>query len=292
LRPFKAWAVRFLRRLQARGRFALARFEGPNGSRAAPKAAPGNALVSVETDGKETGGLPPQDGQPMELVYRIAHELKAPLTAIIYSSELLGILERLDASPDAHKEALIRNIGSNASRVNRRISELLDFLRVRQGDLELQTRPLAIGPVVTEVASHLGGLFDSKGQSLELDLPDSLPPVQADRDRLQRILSNLLENANELSPDNSSITVTARQVGQTIVVEVKDSAPAITEDDTRRLFDLCYTGEGANGRQPLPELGPSLAILKQLVELHHGEIWVESEIGKGNTFAFSLPVLP
>lgn len=296
MRPLKGWILDLLRgwslELYQRLDAAAAR-QGE--ARVAEKAPTESAHVpSLALDRaveRDLGESQPQDGQPTELLYHIAHEIKAPLTAIIYSSELLGILERLDSSPDTHKEALIQNISSNAWKVNRRVTQVLDFMKARNGDLKLEPQSLEIGPVITDVASQLLVLFSTKGQSLNLEVPDSLPMIRADKARLEQVLSNLLENANELSPDETNVTVTARKVGKRIVVEVRDSGPAITDGNTGKLFDLCHAGDDTNGRQPLPPLDPGLAISKRLVELHHGEIWVESEPGKGNTFAFSLPAL-
>ena len=270
-----------------------------NGSRRSVPVATEPTKLSVTESGRDNllrlertvpNVLQGRDGSGNELLYGIAHELKAPLTAIIFSTELLSILERLDASPDGHKESLIQNIAANARRVNRRISDLVDFMRAQSGDLELEPGSVEIGPVISEVASELLILFNRKGQALRVEVPDGLPKVRADRARLEQVLSNLLENANEMSPDGSNVVVTVREVGKRVVVEVRDSAPAIVEGETGRLFDLSYHGDGKNGRQLFPSLGPGLAISKQLVELHEGEIWVESEVGTGNTFAFSLPM--
>jgi len=225
----------------------------------------------------------------IDLVHTIAHELKAPLTAIVFSSELLGVLELLESSPDKHKEALIQNIASNARKVDRRITELLDYLNMQSGSMKLELDTLELRSVLDDAVSQLTPAFIKKAQSLKLDLPEALPAVRANKNRLQLVVTNLLENACEVSPEQAEITLRARAIGRKAVLEVIDAGPAMTEEETGRLFDLCYDGNRRLGRQGIASLGPGLAISKQLMELQHGEIWVESEVGKGNTFAVSIP---
>ena len=245
----------------------------------------------VEISASDGLQMPEEYDRTAEAFSRVAHELKAPLTAIIFSAELLGMLQLLDTSRDSHKEALIQNISDNASKVNRRITDLLDFIKARNGGLELEPRSIEIGPLISQAVSHSVVLFSKKRQSLKLDVPDSLPKVRADGARLQQVLGNLLEHASETSPDDSSITVSARRVGTGVVVEVKDSAPAISEWLKAKLFDPGYCGDGANGGHGFPALGPGLALSKRLVELHQGEIWVSSGGGNGNILAYSVPAL-
>ena len=174
--------------------------------------------------------------------------------------------------------------------MDRRITELLDFARMQTGVSNLKPQRLEIGPVLTEVASQLGILFSNKEQSLEVEVPDCLPEVKADKAKLDQILVNLLANANKFSPSGSRITLRATVVDCRVVVQVEDSAPALAEEERDKVFDPYYRGEDADRRERLPGLGLGLAISKQLVELHQGEIWVDSKPGQGNTFAFSLPV--
>ena len=115
--------------------------------------------------------------------------------------------------------------------------------------------------------------------------------MKGERTKLDEVLTNLLSNANKFSPKGSNITLRAKEIDNRVIVEVEDSAPAITEEEKANLFAPYYRGEDADKRQRFPGVGLGLAISKQLVELHQGEIWVESEDEKGNTFSFSLPAL-
>lgn len=155
--------------------------------------------------------------------------------------------------------------------------------------MKTKSEPLKIGSAIEEIASRLLILFKNKEQSLKLEIPDSLPQVKADREKLEQILVNLLSNANKFSPTGGNITLQVKEDGNRIVVEVKDSAPAIPEGEKVKLFDPYYRSEDADKRQRIPGLGIGLTISRKLVELQQGEIWIDSKPRKGNTFAFSLP---
>jgi len=232
--------------------------------------------------------LEKRDEQKTEFLYSVGHELKTPLTAIISSSELLS-----EDSSTSHKlrERLIANIRTSANSMNRRVTELLDLAQMQIGGLKIESEPMEMNHAITEVASQLRILFEKKEQALTLEIPDSLSRVNADKGKLEQVLFNLLSNANKFSPTGSDITLRAREVDRRIIVEVEDSAPAVTEGEKMRLFDAYYRGEDVGKRERFSGLGLGLTISKKIVELHRGEIWVESKLGKGNIFAFSLPVL-
>jgi len=229
-----------------------------------------------------------QDKQKTEFLHGVAHELKTPLTAIISSSELLRT--ELSSTTPSQRQKLIRNINRSAWLMDKRVTELLDLAKMQVGSLELKSESLEIGIIIERVTSQLLPLFKNKEQSLKLEILGSLPAVKGDREKLEQILLNLLSNANKFSPAGGNITLRAREVDDRIVVAVKDSAPAITQEEKEKLFDPYYRGGDTDERQRIPGLGLGLAISKKLVELHQGRIWIESEPGGNrNIFAFSLP---
>ncbi len=159
-----------------------------------------------------------QDEQKTEFLHSVAHELKTPLTAIISSSELLGT--ELSSTTLNHRQRLIRNINRSAWLMDKRVAELLGLAKMQVGDLSLKLEPLEIGAIIGEVTSQLLPLFKNKEQSIRLEIPDSLLPVKADRERLEQILLNLLSNANKFSPTGSIIRLRVRQVDDRTVVDV------------------------------------------------------------------------
>ena len=232
--------------------------------------------------------LQKQDEQKTEFLHGVAHELKTPLTAIISSSELLS---EGSSIASGLRQKLIHNIRQSAESMNRRVAELLDLATMQIGELKIEPEPLEMTHIITEVASQLRVLFKSKKQTLTLEMPDSLPKVKADRGKLEQVLFNLLSNANKFSPTGKNVILRAKQADGKIIVEIEDSAPAVTEDDKRRLFDPYYRGDDPEKRERFAGLGLGLSISRKLVELHQGDIWVENKPTKGNIFAFSLPVL-
>lgn len=242
-------------------------------------------LYTLETTMRKE--LQRQDEQKTEFLHSVAHELKTPLTAIISSSELIGT--EMSSTTLSQRQRLARNISRSAWLMERRVAELLDLAKMQLGDLQLKLEPLEIGVIIEEVTSQLIPLFKNKGQSLKLEIPGCLSPVKADREKIEQVLLNLLSNANKFSPTGGNIMLRAKEVDDRIVVEVKDSAPVITEEEKEKLFEPYYRGGDADVRERIPGLGLGLAISKKLVELHQGKIWVESEPGKGNSFIFSIP---
>jgi len=242
-------------------------------------------LYAIETMMRQE--LEKQDEQKTEFLHVVAHELRTPLTAIISASELID--EEESSTTSSQRERLVRSINRSAWSMDKKVSELLDLANVQIGNLELKLESTEINVIIEEMASQLDSLFRMKRQSLVLELPDSLSPVQVDRERIDQVLLNLMSNANKFSPTGGKITLRARETDGRVLVEVQDSAPVITEENKDRLFDPYYRGEDAGERKRAPGLGLGLAIAKRLIELHEGRIWIENEPGKGNIFVFSLP---
>jgi len=130
-------------------------------------------------------------------------------------------------------------------------------------------------------------LVEEKKQSIILDLPRTLPAIEADRSRLEQVLTNLLSNASKFSPEESTITVRARAERSELIVEVEDRGSGLSEEEQERIFKPYHRVE--QDRQRFPGLSLGLAISKQIVEAHGGRIWVESQLGSGSKFSFSLP---
>ncbi|MFC1983680.1 sensor histidine kinase [Chloroflexota bacterium] len=161
--------------------------------------------------------------------------------------------------------------------------------RLLAGDLRLQLESVEIGQVTRDVATRFYPRIRSKSQSLIVELPDSLPPVTADRQYLEEILLSLVANASKFTPEKGKIKVGARQDGESLVVQVSDTGVGIPAEEQERIFQPYYQ-VNRDGKEKKAGSGLGLAITKSLVELHEGKIWLESIVGQGSTFAFSLPV--
>ena len=219
----------------------------------------------------------------VEFTRALAHELKTPLTPMLISSQVLA--SELKEEPLL---SLARNISRGASNLNSRIDELLDLAKGEIGMLQLKIEPLDALQLLREVVEYVAPVASSRGQSLIMKLPDSLPLVRADKVRLRQIVLNLLNNALNYTPEGGRIILRAGQKDANLIVEVEDNGPGIAEEEQKHMFEPYHRMEVAGER--LSGLGLGLTLCKTLVDLHGGQIWVKSREGEGSTFSFSLPL--
>jgi two-component system, OmpR family, clock-associated histidine kinase SasA len=233
--------------------------------------------------------LEEQEKLKSEFLRNVAHELKTPLTAIMASSELLSstAIEKLDVET---RRRLLDNLKHGSEAMNRRVNELLDIARMDVVGFTINPLPLEIASLVREVVADARIIFQSKRQSLELNIADSIPRVYADADRISQVLTNLLSNASKFSPFDSTIRVVMVQKDGLVRIEIMDMAPPIGDLEKSKIFTPYYRGENAALRERIPGLGLGLAICKKLVLLHGGEIGCYNRGPAGNVFWFTLPV--
>lgn len=219
----------------------------------------------------------------IEYTRALVHELKTPLTPILFSSELL--VQELHEEPWM---SIARNINRGATNLNKRINELLDLAKVEIGILELNPNLVDTSRLLRYLADYVVSLLDKNNQHLVGNIPDELPQVWADEDRLQQIILNLLVNASKFTPEGGTITLSAQVEGDSLVVKVKDNGVGIPKKEQKKIFEPYH--RHSNDRERLSGLGLGLSLCKKLIELHGGRIWVKSLAGKGSTFAFSIPL--
>ncbi|MBA7614902.1 Adaptive-response sensory-kinase SasA [subsurface metagenome] len=219
----------------------------------------------------------------IEFTRALVHELKTPLTPVLSSSELL--LSELHEEPWA---SIAKNIYRGAANLSNRIDDLLDLAKVEIGILQLSLGRVDARRLLHGIADDMAVVVSNNGQSLEVALPPSLPLVWADKERLRQVVLNLLINASKFTPEGGKITLKAKEKDSSLVVEIQDTGPGIPEEEQQRLFQPYH--RQITDREHLSGLGLGLALCKYLVELHNGKIWVESQVGKGSTFGFSIPL--
>jgi signal transduction histidine kinase len=220
----------------------------------------------------------------LRFVDTLSHELKTPLTSIIAAAGLLA--EELETG-DQPRQKLIQTIIHNANTLETRLAELLDIVKTGTGKLQLQVGPVDMKSLVLGTCQQMSPMLRSKRQKLNTDLPDVLPIIHGDGQRLEQVLLNLLNNAVKFTGEGGNILVRVRKDDASLIVDVQDDGIGIAREEQPRLFKP-YSRLSAD-RQRHPGLGLGLALAKQVVELHGGRIWVESESGQGSTFSFSLP---
>ncbi len=247
-------------------------------------AGPAELRSLAESLNRMAGRLQAREQEREVYIHTISHDLRTPLTIIQGHAELLfEDLHALHRHESLSQSA--ETIIGEAKRMNLMIQDLVDSARMESGQLQLQTMPLQLNEYLADlcVRARLGFAM----QRVDLQLPDELPPVCADPNRLERILMNLISNALKYSPAESRVVVDAKAVGHEVVISVIDQGIGIPPDDLAQIFQPFYRSDST---KKIEGLGLGLYITAQLVSAHGGHIRAESVVGKGSTFSFTLPV--
>jgi signal transduction histidine kinase len=227
-----------------------------------------------------------------------SHELKTPLTSISGLAQVLlrRMRRRLEVGrPDQDEWIEEQNghvdrlelLNSQTSRLGRLVDELLDVSRIESGKLEFQMAPVDMPALMREVADR--HQLSTTAHNIVVETNGAFDaPVVADRDHLEQVLDNLVSNAIKFSPEGGLIVVRAREDGNSVVVSVSDPGLGIAPEKLDSVFGLFYQAEDPVSRRT-GGMGLGLYISKEIVTRHGGRIWVESRLGEGSTFSFSLP---
>jgi signal transduction histidine kinase len=221
-----------------------------------------------------------------EFVSMVAHDLRNPLTVIRGYTEILQ--EELSPDSEMRHQRAMSTIGANVEHMLRLTDDLLEISRLRSGAIEFDMEALPIEAVIGEVCTSFEQRLAEKRLGLKLELPPELPPVWGDYLRLTQVLNNLLGNAFRYTP-SGAIIIGARPANGLVEVTVADTGVGIPIAEQKRLFTHFFRGENEVVRRQ-KGTGLGLSIVHSIVEAHGGRIWVESEVDKGSTFHFTLPV--
>ena len=230
-----------------------------------------------------------------DFVSFVAHELKNPMTSIKGYSELLaagsvGAINEMQAN-------FLSTIRSNVERMSTLVSDLNDNAKIEAGRLRLDYKPVAVADIVDEVIRSTKRQLDDKKQVIEVQLPEQLPQVWADRTRVGQVLTNLVSNAHKYTPEGGRVFVGAELTKnqwdpegakQVVHLWVRDNGIGINIEDQAKIFQRFFRSEDSKAREA-PGTGLGLNITKSLVEMQGGRIWFESEYRKGTTFHFTVP---
>ncbi|MFC2052410.1 sensor histidine kinase [Chloroflexota bacterium] len=213
----------------------------------------------------------------------LVHELNTPLTVILSSAELLE-----ESNLDAPYDRLTRSIVRSSLELNKRINDLLDLTKAEIGELQLRTRRVNSSAMIKELIEEVEPIVENGKLILKSEIPSSLPLVRVDKNRIMQVIQNLVNNACKATPEGGKITIRVMKDYMSLIVQIQDTGQGINRKDQARIFEPYYRVAGI--AQGYEGLGLGLSISKRLVELHGGQIWVESEKGKGSTFSFSIPL--
>jgi PAS domain S-box-containing protein len=220
-----------------------------------------------------------------EMLGVVAHDLRNPLSTITMAAQLMLDIAPAERATERKQLEIMRRAGE---RMKRLIGDLLDAKRIESGGLTVDPRPEEVATVVNDAVEMLRPLASSSSLQLEAAVPDGLPRVMADPARVQQVLSNLVGNAIKFTPAGGSITVRAEMPADgEVCLAVTDTGTGIPNEELPHIFGRFWQGKRTDRRG----VGLGLAIAKAIVEAHQGRIWVESQVGVGTSFYFTVPVV-
>ena len=226
-----------------------------------------------------------------EFVATVSHELRTPMTAIKGYVELL--LKGAVGALNPQQQRFLEIVQSNTERLSTLVNDLLDISRIEAGKIIFAPQAVRLAEIVEEVLQEARRVAEKEGRTMTFhsEVPEDLPPVWGDPERIRQILENLVSNGYRYTPDGGEVVVRARVVDDEVQVAVSDNGIGIPPSEQEHVFDRFYRGE-----HPLvmasAGTGLGLSIVRHLVEMHRGRIWVESTgvPGEGSTFTFTLPL--
>jgi two-component system, OmpR family, phosphate regulon sensor histidine kinase PhoR len=220
-----------------------------------------------------------------DFVANVSHEFKTPLTAIQGFAETLlsGALD-----DNKNRNRFVEIIREHAGRLARLTDDLLKLSRIEAGRLELEIRPVRVEALVNGCIETARLKAEARGLQIHVELQENTPAVRGDGAQLGEVLLNLLDNALQYTPSGGQIEVKARSSGPDVIFTVTDTGIGIPESDLERIFERFYRVDAARSREA-GGTGLGLAIARHIVDAHGGRIWVESAVGQGSRFHFSIP---
>lgn len=228
-----------------------------------------NAMTSRLEDAEE---------QRRRLLADVSHELRTPLSVV--QGNLEALVDGVHPPDQAHLEAIL----DETKILSRLVEDLRTLSLAESGTLTLHREPIDVDALVRETADSFGSQAEPAGVAIDVDVPSGLPQVDADPVRAREVLTNLIANALRYTPRGGRVSVQARRAGDAVAVDVRDTGAGIAPELVGRIFDRFYKSAESRGA------GLGLAIAKQLVEAHGGEISATSVLGEGTDIRFTLPV--
>ncbi len=226
-----------------------------------------------------------------EFVSFVSHELKQPMTSMKGYTDLL--MKGIGGPLNDQQKQFLQVIRNNVGRMDQLVQSLLDISRIESGRLKLDLGDVVPEEIVSEAVQAFEPTIRSKDQEILVNIEPDLPTVTGDRGRLLQVLTNLISNANKYTPEGGTITLSVsnwQEKGQEYVRwSVQDTGIGMTQEEQERLFTKYFRASNM-AVQNVQGTGLGLVITRSIIEMHGGEIWVESEYQKGSTFSFAVPI--
>jgi len=218
-----------------------------------------------------------------------SHELRTPITPI--KGYLQMLLKQKIGYITEEQKKILKIIQRNTNRLDHLIQDLLDVSRLESGTMKFIPEKTDVRVLLRETVETMQASADLKNIKINTELKDYMPELTIDKERIKQVIMNLLSNAIKFSPDNSSINVRAKKEEDVVLFEVQDFGRGIPEDKQIKIFETFYQVDSGKDRK-FGGVGLGLSISQGIVNAHGGEIWVDSILGKGSTFGFTLPLEP
>jgi signal transduction histidine kinase len=221
-----------------------------------------------------------------DFISTVSHEFKSPITSVRQMTEMLYD-ERIKS--ESRKKEYYAVMLEQTERLSHLIDNILDFSRIEEGRKEFRFEPTDMDELITHVRSVFQKSVAEEGFVVSLSIPERLPELVIDKDAIQQVIYNLLDNAYKYSGNSRKICLEAKKTGSSIKISVQDFGIGIQRDDRNKIFDRFYRG-GKELTRSIKGSGIGLTIVKKIIESHHGTVSFESTPGKGSTFFVILPV--
>ena len=223
-----------------------------------------------------------------DFVADVSHELKTPLTSIQGFAQ--AILDDTADTPEARKQAA-QIIYDEAGRMHRMALDLLDLARLEAGTADLEMSPVDLGVLLRNIVEKFTPQAQRLGVNLQLNVPEGLPTLIGDGDRLAQVFTNLVDNALKFTPTNGQIALSALRTGGEMTISITDTGVGIPQEALPHLFDRFYQVEPSRAGGNKHGAGLGLAIVQEILQAHGGKISVRSEVGRGTTLVIHLPLV-
>lgn len=230
--------------------------------------------------------LQDMDRNKDEFLYTVTHELRTPLTSIRAMAEIVHDNTDMD---EEQREQFLSGIIKETERLSHLITQVLNLEKYESGKQLLNLASVQMNSLINDAVRSIRPLANEKGIQTEIKIPDSMFLIQCDEALIMQVLTNLLSNAVKFAPQNGQVSVTLQSSYEELQVRVHDNGKGIEPGLHELIFDKFFQAKNQTLRKPEGS-GLGLAICKKIILLHGGDIWVESEHGKGSTFIFTLPL--
>ena len=222
-----------------------------------------------------------------EFLANMSHELRTPLNSVIGFSEVL--LEGNSGSLNEKQTRYLKNISKSGKHLLTIINDILDISKIESGNMHIHKENISVKNLLEDMFSSMQPLAAEKEIVMKVSFGPDLDYIQADKGKIKQVLYNLIGNALKFTEHGGSVTISAKVNGDMAYISVEDTGIGISRKDQEKLFKP-FTQIDSSISRKYEGTGLGLALSKELVALHGGKIWVESEPGKGSTFTFTIPI--